>query len=104
MSNRCFTTRRYAQKGDEKPRQFQVGDLFTYANGETAIVTEGFDRYKGGSKYGPEWTLNLMWTPGKDGNVKNKNQYHNGRHGTMRTNMYNQLCISRGNHWYSTKG
>ena len=104
MSNRCFTTKRYAVKGDEKPRRFEVGDLFTWRNGETAVVTEVFDRYEGASKYGPEWTLRLMWTPGKDGSVENKNQYHNEQHGVMRTNMFNQLCIGRGSHWYSRRG
>ena len=99
--NRSFTTKQYARKGDVKPRRFQVGDLFTFANGETAIVTEVFDRYEGKSKYGPEWTLRLMWTPGKNGEEDNRRKIDNPFHGVMRTNMFNQLSIGRGCHWYS---
>ena len=95
--------RRYAEKGDEKPRDFRVGDLFTWRNGETAIVTEVFDRYNGKSKYGAEWTLRFMWTPGKDGDTKNQRDLDNPVHGTMRTNAFNQLGIRRGSLFYGRK-
>ena len=95
--------RRYAQKGDEKPRDFRVGDLFTWRNGETAVVTEVFDRYKGESKYGPDWTLRFMWTPGENGAVANRLRLDNPVHGTGRTNAFNQLCIGRGSYFYGRK-
>jgi hypothetical protein len=96
-------TRRYAEKGDEKPRNFRVGDLFTWSNGETAIVTEVFDCYNGESRYGPEWTLRFVWTPGKDGDTKNKCNLDNPVHGTMRSNAFNQLCIGRGSLFFGRK-
>ena len=46
-------SRRYRHKGDRKPDMFEVGDLFVYANGETALVTEVFDGYSGKSRWGP---------------------------------------------------
>ena len=101
--NRSFTTKQYASKGDRKPNRFQVGDLFTYANGETAVVLEVYDRHNGKSKYGPEWTLTLKWTPGKGGEEVNRERYGNEFHGVMRVNMFNQLCIGSGNHWYSKR-
>ena len=95
--------RRYAEKGDEKPRNFKVGDLFVYRNGETAIVTEVFDRYKGKNNYGPSWTLHLMWAPGKNGEVVNQQKDDGGFHGALRTNMFNKLSIGRGPHLYPVK-
>lgn len=94
------SSRRYVVKGDEKPRDFRVGDLFTWSNGETAVVTEVFDRYRGKSKYGPEWTLRFMWTTGKNGAVANQINLDNPEHGTSRTNAFNQLSIGRGSHFY----
>ena len=95
--------RRYAVKGDEKPRDFRVGDLFTWSNGETAVVTEVFDRYRGGSEYGPEWTLRFMWTPGENGAITNQTNVDNPEWGTTRTNAFNQLSIGRGSHFYGRK-
>ena len=96
-------TRRYAQSGDEKPRTFKVGDMFVYRNGETAIVTEIFDRYEGKSKYGPEWTLRFMWTPGKDGDTMYREADYNEIHGQTRTNLFNKLSVGRGPHLYPVK-
>ena len=96
-------SRRYAQEGDEKPRNFKVGDMFVYRNGETAIVTEVFDRYKGKSKYGPEWTLRFVWTPGHGGNTVNRLNEDNPVHGSLANNMFNKLSIGRGLHLYPVK-
>lgn len=89
-------SRKYTEKGDRKPDSFKVGDLFVYRNGETALVTEVFDRYKGKSKYGPEWTLRLYWTPGKDGDTLYQEADGNKKFGVMRTNMFNKLSYERG--------
>jgi len=96
-------SRRYVQQGDEKPRSFKVGDLFVYRNGERALVTEVFDRYEGKSKYGPEWTLRLMWTPGQDGDTIYQEKHGNEKHGVLRTNMFNRLSVGRGPHLYPVK-
>lgn len=96
-------SRRYAQEGDEKPRHFKVGDLFVYRNGETALVTEVFDRYKGEGTYGPSWTLRLMWAPGKNGEINNQQKDGNRIHGALANNMFNALSIGRGLHLYPVK-
>ena len=89
--------RRYAIEGDTKPRQFIIDDMFTYKNGETAVVIEVFDRYEGKGKYGPEWTLRLLWTPGKDGDTMNREaDYPSPKWGALATNMFNNLSIRRG--------
>ena len=93
-------SRRYAQDGDRKPQRFKVGDLFVYRNGETALVTEVFDRYEGKGKYGPEWTLRLLWTAGKDGDTIYKEADGNEKWGVLRVNMFNKLSIRRGMHLY----
>ncbi len=91
-----FKSRRYAQKGDEKSRGFKVGDLFVYKNGETALVLEVFDRHEGKSKWGPEWTLRLLWTPGKDGDTLYREADGNERHGVLSINMFNRMGIDHG--------
>ena len=88
--------RRYRYEGDRKPSMFVVGDMFVYKNGETALVTEVFDRYEGKSKYGPEWTLRLLWTPGKNGDTLYQEADGNERHGVLRTNMFNKLGVASG--------
>tara|TARA_B100000900_G_scaffold401909_1_gene407121 strand:- start:759 stop:1073 length:315 start_codon:yes stop_codon:yes gene_type:complete len=88
--------RRYRYKGDRKPDMFEVGDLFVYANGETALVTEVFDGYNGESRWGPQWTLHLIWTPGKGGDVTNQDRDANKHHGVLRTNMFNILDYRHG--------
>ena len=98
--NKC---RRYQFEGDEKPRTFKVGDMFTFPTGETALVTEVFDRFDGKSKYGPEWTLRLFWTPGRDGDQEYHGKWSNEKHGVTRTNMFNQLGIKRGCHLLPVK-
>ena len=101
-------SRRYAQKGDEKPRQFKVGDMFVYKNGESAVVTEIFDRHGGKGKRGPEWSLRFMWTPGKDGACHNAEadgyvSRINDKYGVSRINMFNRLSVGRGPHLYPVK-
>ena len=96
-------TRRYAESGDRKPDSFKVGDLFVYRNGETALVREVFDRYEGKGKYGPEWTLRLLWTAGTNGDTMNKEADNNEKWGVMKTNMFNKLCVGRGPHLYPVK-
>jgi len=88
--------RRYRHKGDRKPDMFVVGDMFLYDNGETAIVTEVFDEYNGKSRYGPQWTLHLMWTPGKGGDTTNQSRDGNPSYGVLRTNMFNVLDYRHG--------
>ena len=89
-------SRRYRHKGDRKPDMFEVGDLFVYANGETALVTEVFDGYNGKSRWGPQWTLRLMWTPGRGGDVTYQDRDANEAHGVLRTNMFNILDYRSG--------
>jgi hypothetical protein len=101
-------SRRYAQEGDQKPRQFKVGDMFVYKNGETAVVTEIFDRYGGKGKHGPEWSLRLMWTPGIAGGCHNAEaegygSIINDKWGVSRLNMFNRLSVHRGPHLYPVK-
>ena len=84
-------SRRYVEKGDRKPESFKVGDMFVYKNGETAIVMEVYDRFEGKSKWGPEWTLRLMWTPGKNGDTLYQEADGNDKHGVLRVNMFNRL-------------
>ena len=96
-------SRRYAQEGDEKPGNFKVGDMFVYRNGETAMVTEVFDAYEGKSKYGPQWTLRLLWTPGVNGDTMYREADYNEKHGVLRTNMFNKLSVGRGPHLYPVK-
>ena len=96
-------TRRYAVTGDRKPGSFKVGDLFVYPNGETAMVMEVYDEYNGESEWGPQWTLRLLWTPGKDGSTENHQKDGNDAHGVLRTNMFNKLSIGRGPHLYPVK-
>ena len=91
-----MTRRRYRFKGDRKPDQFKVGDLFVYKNGERALVTEIFDRYEGKSKYGPEWTLRLLWSPGQGGDTMYQEADGNELHGVLRTNMFNKLSYKSG--------
>ena len=88
--------RRYRYKGDRKPDMFTVGDLFVYANGETALVTDVYDEYNGESKWGPQWTLRLLWTPGKGGEVTNQSRDGNRVYGVLRTNMFNILDYRSG--------
>ena len=75
---------------------FTVGDLFVYANGETALVTDVYDEYSGKSKWGPQWTLRLLWTPGKGGEVTNQSRDGNRAYGVLRTNMFNILDYRSG--------
>lgn len=89
-------SRRYRYEGDRKPDMFKVGDLFIYANGETALVADVYDEYGGESKWGPQWTLRLLWAPGKDGEVTNQSRDGNPVYGVLRTNMFNSLCYSTG--------
>ena len=89
-------SRRYAKKGDRKPESFKVGDMFVYRNGETALVTEVFDRWQGESKWGPDWTLRLLWSPGKDGDKTNQKKDGNEIHGVLRVNMFNRLNYNAG--------
>jgi len=96
-------SRRYAQEGDTKPRHFKVGDLFVYRNGETALVTEVFDRYKDEGTSFTSWTLRLMWAPGKDGEVVNQQKDGSRIHGALANNMFNALSIGRGLHLYPVK-
>lgn len=91
-----MVSRQYLKAGDRKPDHFKVGDLFVYKNGETALVTEVFDRYDGKSKYGPEWTLRLLWTPGKDGDTLYQEADGNERHGVLSLNMFNRLSYKSG--------
>lgn len=96
-------SRRYVEKGDRKPESFKVGDMFVYRNGETAIVTEVFDRWQGESKWGPDWTLRLLWTPGKDGDKTNQKKDGNEIHGVLRVNMFNRLNYKAGPWLYPVK-
>ena len=96
-------SRRYVSEGDRKPNSFKVGDMFVYRNGETALVTKVFDRYEGKGKYGPEWTLRLLWTPGHDGDTMYKEADGNEKWGVLRTNMFNTLSVGRGPHLYPVK-
>lgn len=89
-------SRRYVKKGDRKPDSFKVGDMFVYENGETALVTEVFDYYNGESRWGPEWTLRLLWTPGRGGVSKYKQEDYNERHGALCVNMFNVLHYASG--------
>ena len=91
-----MSLRRYRYRGDVKPNRFIVGDMFLYDNGETAIVTSVFDSYEGKSKYGPQWTLRLMWTPGQGGSTENYERHGNREHGVLRTNMFNMLSYRSG--------
>ena len=91
-----LSSRQYINEGDVKPRDFKVGDLFVYKNGETALVLEIFDRYEGKSKYGPEWTLRLLWTPGKGGDTLYREADGNERHGVLSLNMFNRLSVKNG--------
>ena len=88
--------RGFRREGDRKPEMFVVGDMFLYANGETAIVTEVFDEYRGQSRYGPQWTLRLKWFSGRDGDKTNQRRDGNEIHGVLRTNMFNQLSYRSG--------
>ena len=90
--------RRYRQKGDRKPAGFRVGDLFTFPNGESALVIEVFDRHNGESKYGPDWSLRFYWTPANDGGTEFKKKWDNPYHGASRCNMFNQLSIEGNRH------
>lgn len=98
-----MSSRRYVMRGDRKPDWFKVGDLFVYRNGETALVTEIFDRYKGKSKYGPEWTLRLLWTAGRKGDTLYKESDGNEKWGVLKTNMFNKLSVDRGPWLYPVK-
>lgn len=89
-------SRQYLVKGDRKPDVFKVGDLFVYKNGETALVTEVFDRYQGKGKYGPQMTLRLLWTPGKGGDTLYQEADGNERYGVLHVNMYNRLSYVSG--------
>lgn len=91
-----MVSRRYRFEGDQKPRDFKVGDLFVYKNGETALVLDVFDRYEGKSKHGPEWTLRLLWTPGKGGDTLYQEADGNERHGVLSLNMFNRMGIQHG--------
>jgi ASC-1-like (ASCH) protein len=100
MHSNLKQSRRYAQKGDEKPRNFKVGDLIIYRNGETAMVTKVFDQYAGTKSNYAEWTLHLIWTPGKDGDTMYREADYHKLYGASRTNMFNILSIDRGPHLY----
>ncbi len=91
-----MVSRRYRFEGDQKTRGFKVGDMFLYKNGETALVLDVFDRYEGKSKHGPEWTLRLLWTPGKGGDTLYQEADGNERHGVLSLNMFNRMGIQHG--------
>ena len=96
-------SRRYVMEGDRKPDKFKVGDLFVYRNGESALVTEIFDRHEGKSKYGPEWTLRLLWTAGRKGDTLYRESDGNEKWGVLKTNMFNKLSVDRGPWLYPVK-
>ena len=96
-------SRKYTEKGDRKPNSFKVGDMFVYKNGETAIVTEIFDRYEGKGKYGPEWNLRLVWTPGKEGDTMYQEADGNEKFGVLQVNMFNRLHCDVGPWLYPVK-
>lgn len=97
MKNKKLSnSRRYVEVGDRKPSQILAGDLFVYKNGEKALVTEVFDRYDGKSRHGPEWTLRLLWTPGKGGDTMYRESDYSEKFGALQGNMINRLRINGG--------
>ena len=54
-------SRRYAKKGDKRPRKFKVGDMIVNKTGEVGLVTEVFNAFEKASTSIEEWHLRLSW-------------------------------------------